>query len=129
MRGAPGGDALASARRTARRVTRGEDVARPELAAAVRTSLAWMAHSTPGKLVEVRVPPFAAVQVGVPGQTSSHTRGTPPNVVETDPATWLALASGRLGWSDAVSQHRVTASGAHAVLAHQLGAVVRALAT
>lgn len=123
MKRVPDADALAAAARTAADLASGEDVAGPALAAAVRTSLAWLAHSNPGKLVEVRVPPFAAVQVGVPGQASTHRRGTPPNVVETDAATWLALASGRLDWGDAVDRHRVSASGAHADLTHQLGAV------
>ncbi|NUT47368.1 MAG: hypothetical protein HOV94_08660, partial [Saccharothrix sp.] len=67
----------------------------------------------PGRSVEVRVPPFAAVQC-VAGPR--HTRGTPPNVVETDPRTWLELAVGRLGWADAVAGARVTASGSRADL-------------
>ena len=65
---------------------------------------------------------FGAVQVGVDGQASAHTRGTPPNVVETDPRTWLALASGRMAWPDALAGHRVSASGVHADLtAHLAG--------
>lgn len=91
-------------------------VPRAHVAAAVRTGLARLAAAHPGQLVEVRVPPHGAVQVGVPGQASAHTRGTPPNVVETDPSTWLALASGRLAWADAVATRRVQASGAHADL-------------
>lgn len=89
---------------------------RAQLAAAVRTSLKQLASQHPGRLVEVRVPPFAAVQIGVPGVASVHTRGTPPNVVETDAETWLALASGELSWADAVATHRVSASGIHADL-------------
>jgi hypothetical protein len=58
--------------------------------------------------VEVRVPPYAAVQV-VPGVR--HTRGTPPAVVETDAATWIAVATGELAWSAAVEAARVFASG------------------
>lgn len=102
----------------------GPALPRASLAAAVRTSLGRLARANPGKLVEVRVPPYAAVQVGVPGVSSTHTRGTPPNVVETDAATWLALGSGRLAWPDAVAAHRVAASGAHADLSRQLAAVV-----
>jgi hypothetical protein len=79
---------------------------RPALAAAVRSSLRTLEHAAPGRSVEVRVPPFGAVQC-VEGPR--HTRGTPPHVVETDPATWLALAIGYLGWDAAAD--RVTASG------------------
>lgn len=120
----PTPDAVAAAARVALQLAEGQDVARPDLAAAVRTSLALLASAHPGKLVEVRVPPFAAVQVGVPGQASTHTRGTPPNVVECDAATWLALASGRLGWAEAVAHHRVSASGVHADLSGPLADVV-----
>jgi len=91
--------------------------ARPELGAAVKLSLRTLAHDAPGKSVEVRVPPFAAVQC-VEGPR--HTRGTPPNVVETDPRTWLELATGRLEWTEAVADGRVTASGTRADLSHWL---------
>lgn len=82
--------------------------ARPELAKAVRLSLRTLEQIAPGNSVEVRVPPFAAVQC-VEGPR--HTRGTPPNVVETDPRTWLLLATGRLTWPEAVDAGRLTASG------------------
>ncbi|TQM82202.1 hypothetical protein FHX81_4600 [Saccharothrix saharensis] len=87
--------------------------ARPVLAAAVRLSLRTLELLAPGRSVEVRVPPFAAVQC-VAGPR--HTRGTPPNVVETDPRTWLELAVGRLGWAQALADARVTASGSRADL-------------
>ncbi|HKS46231.1 MAG TPA: sterol carrier family protein [Amycolatopsis sp.] len=90
---------------------------RPELATAVRLSLRTLAADAPGRSVEVRVPPFAAVQC-VPGPR--HTRGTPPNVVETDPRTWLELATGRLQWTEAVAEGRITASGTRADLSHWL---------
>jgi hypothetical protein len=67
-----------------------------------------MVRRAPGTSVELRVPPLAAVQC-VPGPR--HTRGTPPNVVETDAGTWLALATGGLGWGEAVSSGAVRASG------------------
>jgi hypothetical protein len=90
--------------------------ARPDLAAAVRLSLRTLAQLAPGRSVEVRVPPFAAVQC-VEGPR--HTRGTPPNVVETDPRTWLELATGLLEWPDAVAAGKITASGNRAdVSAH-----------
>ncbi|MCI2419666.1 sterol carrier family protein [Saccharopolyspora sp. K220] len=82
--------------------------ARAELAAAVRLSLRTLEQVAPGNSVEVRVPPFAAVQC-VAGPR--HTRGTPPNVVETDARTWLLLATGRLGWAEAVERGKLTASG------------------
>ncbi|WP_460392533.1 sterol carrier family protein [Actinophytocola sediminis] len=90
---------------------------RPVLAAAVRLSLRTLATDAPGRSVEVRVPPFAAVQC-IEGPR--HTRGTPPNVVETDPRTWLELAIGALTWLDAVAAGRVTASGSRADLSAQL---------
>jgi Bacterial SCP ortholog len=79
-----------------------------ELGARVKASLKAFALRTPGRSVELRVPPYAAVQC-VPGPR--HTRGTPPNVVETDGATWLALAEGALAWADAVADGRISASG------------------
>jgi uncharacterized SCP-like protein len=91
--------------------------ARPELATAVRLTLRALAADAPGRSVEVRVPPFAAVQC-IAGP--HHTRGTPPNVVETDPRTWLELATGSLKWTDAVAVGRVTASGTRADLEHWL---------
>ena len=86
----------------------GERPLREASRAAVRYLLEALAERAPGRAVEVRVPPFAAVQC-VAGPR--HTRGTPPNVVETDPATWLALATGRLGWTEAVGAGKVRASG------------------
>ena len=83
-------------------------VTRPVLATAVRYLLEELADRSPGNAVEVRVPPLGVTQC-VPGPR--HTRGTPPNVVETDPATWLALATGALRWHDAIGAGRVIASG------------------
>lgn len=84
---------------------------RSALAAAVRGTVEVLAAELPGRSVEVRVPPFAAAQC-VEGPR--HTRGSPPNVVETDPRTWLELATGRLTWDAAVDGGRVTASGTRA---------------
>lgn len=80
----------------------------PEVRARVKASLARLQEVAPGRSVEVRVPPYAAVQA-VPGLT--HRRGTPAAVVETDADTWLALADGTLAWADAVASGRVRASG------------------
>lgn len=81
--------------------------------AAVRATLGWIAQIHPGRSVEIRVPPQGAVQAFA-GPT--HTRGTPPNVIETTAATWLALVSGSLRWADAVADGRVVASGTRADL-------------
>ena len=81
---------------------------RKELAAAVKESVRAFALQVPGHSVELRVPPFVAVQC-VEGPR--HTRGTPPNIVETDAVTWLALAEGSVTWADAIADGRVSASG------------------
>ena len=95
---------------------------RSVLATAVRYLLEELAEIAPGNSVEVRVPPFGATQC-VAGPR--HTRGTPPNVVETDPETWLALATGSLAWDDAVRDARVIASGSRAEIARVLPIVRR----
>lgn len=81
---------------------------RDEQRVAVKASLAALVDRAPGRSVEVRIPPFAAVQV-VEG--SRHRRGTPPAVVETEPVTWLGLALGELEWNEAIASGRVKASG------------------
>lgn len=90
---------------------------RADLVTAVRFTLEELADLAPGRTVEVRVPPAGAVQC-IAGPR--HTRGTPPNVVETDPATRLALVTGGVSWSEAVADGRVTASGERADLAGHL---------
>jgi hypothetical protein len=84
---------------------------RAVLRAAVKESLSALVALAPGHSVEVRVPPFAAVQC-ISGPR--HTRGTPPNVVEADPRTWLELVTGRLGWEEAQVSGRLRASGSRA---------------
>ncbi|WP_141807537.1 sterol carrier family protein [Nocardia bhagyanarayanae] len=92
--------------------------ARQELAAAVKTTVRTLAANAPGHSVEVRVPPFVAVQC-IEGPR--HTRGTPPNVVETDPRTWLLLATGLLDFDAAAHSGALTASGSRAAeVAHWL---------
>ncbi|MFI9549463.1 sterol carrier family protein [Streptomyces sp. NPDC052016] len=86
---------------------------RQALAAATRLLADVLAVRAPGGATEVRVPPYAVVQC-VEGPR--HTRGTPPNVVETDPLTWVRLATGRLVWKDAVEEAKVSASGERADL-------------
>jgi hypothetical protein len=87
---------------------------RKTTAAAVRFSLEELAERAPGNSVEVRVPPFGVAQC-IEGPR--HTRGTPPNVIECDAPTWLALATGELAWSAAVGSGKVSASGLRAELA------------
>jgi Bacterial SCP ortholog len=95
-------------------------------ATAVRYTLQLLAERAEGNTVEVRVPPFGAVQC-IPGPR--HTRGTPPNVVETDAATWISLATGGLAWADAVTSGAVHASGQRADLADYLPVVSEACPT
>ena len=90
---------------------------RADLATAVRYLLQLLAEKAPGNSVEVRVPPFGAVQV-IEGPR--HTRGTPPNVVETDPDTWIALATGAEEWTDAAAAGRIIASGVRSDLSDLL---------
>lgn len=108
----------------ARRIPEGEGVGavrewltgeadRRSTSVAVRWTLQRLADLAPGRSVEVRVPPYGAVQC-IEGPR--HSRGTPPNVVETDPATWLDLALGRQTWSAAVARGTVRASGGRADL-------------
>jgi hypothetical protein len=87
------------------------------LRAATIRLLQLLEARTPGRAVEVRIPPYAAIQC-VPGPR--HTRGTPPNVVETDAATWVRLATGRLAWADAAADGLIRASGPRADLAGYL---------
>jgi hypothetical protein len=84
------------------------------LALATRMLAQRLATARPGRTVEVRIPPYAAVQVGH-GQGPTHTRGTPPSVIETDARTFLRLATGDLTWAQAVAGG-VRISGVHADL-------------
>lgn len=86
---------------------------RTVLATAVRYLLEELAELAPGNAVEVRVPPFGAVQC-IAGPR--HTRGTPPNVIETDPQSWILLATGGLDWDEAQAQGKILASGSRANL-------------
>ena len=90
---------------------------RADLRLLTKHFLAVLEARAPGHSVEVRVPPYAAVQV-IPGVR--HTRGTPPAVIEMDAPTWIALATGSLSWSSAESAARVRASGERADLSPYL---------
>lgn len=89
-------------------VDAGLEPQREALRGAVIGLLDQLASRAPGRAVEIRVPPFGAVQA-IEG--TRHTRGTPPNVVETDALTWVLLAAGRLGWTASVASGAVRASG------------------
>ena len=84
---------------------------RADLASAVRLTARTLAADAPGASVEVRIPPFVAVQC-IAGPR--HTRGTPPNVVEADPRTWLLLATGLLQVPDATISGALRLSGSRA---------------
>lgn len=86
---------------------------RPALRLVTQVCADLLATRAPGRSLELRIPPYAAVQC-VAGPR--HTRGTPPNVVETDPLTWIRLAAGRLDWREAVAGGAVRASGERADL-------------
>ncbi len=95
----------------------GEQPSRAVLGRAVKTTARWLAQQVPGRSVELRVPPYVAVQC-IEGPR--HTRGTPPNVVETDAATWLRLVTGATTWQQAVDDGKVSASGNRADLSRHL---------
>ena len=83
----------------------------------VKSTLAELVRLAPGRAIEVRIPPYAAVQCGG-GPT--HTRGTPANVIEMKADTWLALVDGRVTWATALGDGLISASGARADLSHLL---------
>lgn len=95
---------------------------RAELAEAVRATARTLAALAPGATVEVRVPPFVAVQC-ISGPR--HTRGNPPNVVETDPRTWLLVATGLMSLTDAVAAGLLQMSGSRAAEIADLLPIVR----
>lgn len=89
----------------------------PKVLSQVKSSLALLAQKYPGRAIEVRIPPYAAVQCG---DGPKHTRGTPANVIEMDAQTWLQLVSGEQSWSQALSKGLISASGSRADLSHLL---------
>ena len=89
----------------------------PQILAEVKETLALLTERAPGRAIEVRIPPYAAVQCG---EGPTHTRGTPPNTVEMDAQTWLALANGGKSWADAMAAGLISASGIRADLSQLL---------
>jgi len=101
--------------RVAALLATGGAVTREDLAEAARAVVAALAAAHPGHTIEVRVPPFAAAQVGSKdGEGPAHRRGTPPNVVELAPETAISLAVGDLSWDGAAAAGLIRYSGAHA---------------
>lgn len=92
----------------------GVAVGHAPFAAGVRHLAEELRRRHPGQTIEVRVPPLTAVQIGSASGGPTHTRGTPPNVVEMDAETWFDLATGALTWDAATASQRVRSSGAHA---------------
>lgn len=93
---------------------RDDDVPAPDrtaVAAAVRLTARTLAAAARGASVEVRIPPFVAVQC-VSGPR--HTRGTPPNVVEADPRTWLRVVTGLQTLDAAADDGSLRLSGSRA---------------
>ncbi len=107
----------AAAREVLARFGAGDTLTRAELRLAARYALAEFARLHPGRSVEVRLPPAAVVQA-IAGP--AHTRGTPPNVVETRPEVWLELALGKRSWQDACASGDVQWSGTRADLGEYL---------
>ena len=89
----------------------------PKVLAEVKETLALLTERAPGRAIEVRIPPYAAVQCG---EGPTHTRGTPPNTVEMDAQTWLALANGEKSWAEAMAAGLILASGIRADLTQLL---------
>jgi len=89
----------------------------PQILEQVKSTLALLTSKAPGRAIEVRIPPYAAVQCG---EGPTHTRGTPPNTIEMDAQTWLALANGELIWEQALSDGKIAASGVRADLSEYL---------
>jgi hypothetical protein len=89
----------------------------PEIMNQVKSTLALLESKAPGRAIEVRIPPYAAIQCG---DGPTHTRGTPPNVIEMKADTWLALANGQTTWAAEISSGSINASGARADLSEYL---------
>lgn len=103
-------------RRAVQLLDDGEVLDRAETARLVRAVCTELAGRHPGGSIEVRVPPFAAVQLAL-DDAGRHRRGTPPNVVECSPEVMLRLAAGSLTWLDALATHQARASGTRSDLA------------
>ena len=89
----------------------------PQIMSEVKATLALLESKAPGRAIEVRIPPYAAIQCG---EGPTHTRGTPPNVIEMKSETWLSLDQGVSTWADEIADGKINASGARADLSQYL---------
>ena len=112
----PPGFEAAAITAAAHALASGEPLERAAAARLSRMICGELAARHPGRSIELRVPPFAAVQLGM-DEAGAHRRGTPPNVIELDAATLVRLAAGSLAWEDARAGHLVRASGIRSDLA------------
>ena len=81
----------------------------------VKTILEAVKKFSPGKSVELRIPPYAAIQC-VAGIT--HRRGTPPNVVEMSAKTLIKLLENPIQWHKFCDLGLISASGTNSNLTH-----------
>ena len=91
----------------------GVDVPSPAITESCRTLSAILDDTHGGRTIELRVPPTCAVQLAATESGPSHHRGTPPNVAEMDPVTFLQLATGFSSWEEMREAGWVQASGSH----------------
>jgi hypothetical protein len=84
------------------------------LKAQVKQILRVVQDQAPGRSVELRIPPHAAIQC-VGGST--HRRGTPPNVVEMSAETLLKLLENPVKWQQYCDLGSISASGTNSNLA------------
>ncbi|NBR94416.1 MAG: hypothetical protein EBT44_06305 [Actinobacteria bacterium] len=89
----------------------------PEILQEVKNTLALLVARAPGRAIEVRIPPYTAIQCG---EGPTHVRGTPPNVIEMNAQTWLSLARGHITWAQAMEAGAISASGVRADLSTYL---------
>ena len=80
----------------------------PQFSATVKEILDLIKGISPGKSVELRVPPYGAIQC-VAG--SNHRRGTPPNTVEMSGQTLIRLINEPALWGTLCDSGEVRASG------------------
>jgi hypothetical protein len=86
-----------------------------EVKSQVKKILKVVEQIAPGKLVELRIPPFAAIQCVEGG---NHRRGTPPNVVEMGGETLINLVNDPAKWENFCNQGLISASGTSSDLSH-----------
>ena len=86
-----------------------------EVKSQVKKILKIVEQIAPGKLVELRIPPYSAIQCVAGG---THRRGTPPNVVEMAGETLINLVDDPAKWENFCNQGLISASGTSSDLSH-----------